>query len=443
MVDTLPARPTRFGPYEIVRVLGRGGMGEVLEGRHCELGARVAIKVVRPGPAADGETVRRLLREGRATAAIRHPNVVTVLDVGLDGERPFLVMEFLDGEDLAHRLEREAPLSVEQTVRLILPIASAIATAHDAGIVHRDLKPSNVVLAQRWAGIEPVVVDFGISRTLGVTHDATTSSRLVAGTPQYMAPEQLRAPSEVTPAVDQYALGALMYHCLTGGTPFWNEDYYELLHSIMTADLVDPSALNPSVPSPLGAIALKALARDPQARFPSVKALGAALLPFADDDEQRRWRSQFALTLDSQASFALARDAGHPARGTWRRPTRMFALLGPVVLVGALVVAKRHPAEVRPLSLALAAGTMASAASAQPSVSTAPATGRDAIEEETPQPPTVAVVAVAAPREPAAAHVPQTRPPRSLAPTTASAAPASSSFAAPVERGTRNIPIVE
>src|SRR5579862_9880967 len=276
--------PKRFGRYEVVRSIGRGAMAQLFEGRHVDLGTRVAIKVLHADAALDQSAARRVLREGRATAAIRHPHVVNVLDVGEEQGRPFLVMELLEGEDLARRLTRDGLFSVQETADLMLPVTSALAAAHDAGVVHRDLKPSNIFLARRRDAVEPVVVDFGISKAPQLSAEAT--SQCMAGTPQYMAPERFRAPHDATPMSDQYALAVLLYECVTGGTPFAHEHYYDLLQAIMTAPLVPPSELHPDVPEAFDSVVLRALARDPKARFSNVRALGAALLPFASAQAQ-------------------------------------------------------------------------------------------------------------------------------------------------------------
>src|SRR5260370_5794359 len=293
----------RFGRYEATGLLGRGAMGEVFEARHVELGTRVAVKVVHEDSTIDPGAVRRVVREGRAAAAIRHPHVVTVLDVGTESGFPFLVMELLEGEDLAKRLAREGPLSVIEAADLLLPVTSAVAPTPAAGVVHRDLKPSNVFLARRRGGVEPVVVDFGISKT---RHGAetTTSPHRVAGTVLYMAPEVIRG-HEATPESDQYALGILLYECVTGSAPFCNDDHYELLNAIMTGPIVAPSDLNPSVSPSFDAIVLRALARDPVSRFQTVRALGAALLSFATEDTRRRWAVELIPTPDAPDSFTI------------------------------------------------------------------------------------------------------------------------------------------
>jgi eukaryotic-like serine/threonine-protein kinase len=294
--------PKHFGRYEVVRRLGRGAMGVVFEVRHEALGTRAAVKVL---DCTDATAVRRILREGRAAAAIRHPHVVTVLDVGTEGDRPYLVMELLEGEDLRERLSRVAPLSVAKTVDWMLPIVSAVAAAHDAGVVHRDLKPSNVLLARRRGGEEPVVVDFGISKQMDDSAGIATSSQGIPGTVQYMAPEQLRGLQIATPLSDQYALGVLLYECLTGGTPFCSEDQYELMHAIMTAPVVAPRALNPNVSEALDRIVLRAIARDSITRFPSVRALGAALLPFATEEARKKWMPEMAALSEASGGFAV------------------------------------------------------------------------------------------------------------------------------------------
>jgi eukaryotic-like serine/threonine-protein kinase len=284
------AAGARFGRYEVLRRLGVGGAAEVFEARHVELNKRVALKVAHPMPAADERSIERSLREGRAATAIDHPNIVDVIDVGVEDCTPYLVMELLEGESLAESLKRTSPLSVEETAELLMPVVSGICAVHRSGIIHRDLKPSNILLAQRYREIQPVVVDFGIS--VSRTEPPTSFHGLV-GTVPYMSPEQIRGLPEATPEWDQYALGVILYECVTGGTPFWGDDRYELLHAIVTGSLVPPSHVNPNVPSAFDAVVLRALTRDPKARFASVEALGKALWPFAGDAPRAKWSAEF------------------------------------------------------------------------------------------------------------------------------------------------------
>lgn len=344
----------RFGRYEVLRRIGVGGAAEVFEARHVELHKRVALKVAHPMPAADERSIKRSLREARAATAIHHPNIVDVIDVGVEGGTPYLVMEFLQGESLADFLKRKSPLSVDETAELLLPVISGICVVHRAGIIHRDLKPSNILLAQRYRGVQPVVVDFGIS--VSRTEPPTSSQGLV-GTVPYMSPEQIRGLPEATSEWDQYALGVILYECVTGGTPFWSNDRYELLHAIVTGSVVAPSEVNPAIPSAFDAVVLRALARDPKARFPSLQALGEALWPFAGVEARATWSTEFGPTGarprrehdDVSASFVAysraARKAGvSPAA---RPPARLgvtaigaIAILGLVTVGGRVVLGK-------------------------------------------------------------------------------------------------------
>jgi serine/threonine protein kinase len=190
---------------------------------------------------------------------------------------PYVAMDLLEGEDLARRLAYRGPLPAQEGVDLLLPVISGLAAAHAAGLVHRDVKPSNNFLARRKLGVEPVVVDFGLAKFAEAAEGAETSG--IVGTPQYMAPEQVRGLS-ATPWSDQWSLGVVFYECLTGGSPFWGHDRYELIDSVMTAPIVPPSEINPDIPRGLDAIVLR--------------ALGAALLPFASVQARRRWNDEFA-----------------------------------------------------------------------------------------------------------------------------------------------------
>jgi serine/threonine-protein kinase len=173
--DTLAAG-TDLGRYRIVRLLGRGGMGAVYEGIHRDLKKRVAIKVLSTAVASE-EAKQRFLREGEAASRIQHPNVVDVTDVGTEGTLSYMVMEYLEGEDLAHRLVRDDALSMRETADLFLPICAGLSAAHDEGVVHRDLKPENIFLVRtRQGGIEPKVLDFGISKVSGPSAAAITAA---------------------------------------------------------------------------------------------------------------------------------------------------------------------------------------------------------------------------------------------------------------------------
>jgi tRNA A-37 threonylcarbamoyl transferase component Bud32 len=289
----------RFGRYEVLRRLGGGGAAEVFEARHVELNKRVALKVTHPALVTNEKSVERVLREGRVATAIRHPHVVDVLDVGIEHHTPYLVMELLEGEDLADFLSRTGPLSVEEAAELLLPVVSGVCAVHRAGIVHRDLKPSNILLARRHRGVEPVVVDFGISKSTVSYCEPPTSSEGAVGTVPYMSPEQIRGASPVTPKCDQYALGVVLYECVTGGTPFWSDDRYELLHAIMTGPVVPPSQVNTMIPATFDTVILRALARDPKARFESAHALGEALWPFAGPRQREKWSAEFGPVVAS------------------------------------------------------------------------------------------------------------------------------------------------
>jgi serine/threonine-protein kinase len=422
----------RLGPYDVVRCLGRGGMADVFEARHVDLGKRVAVKILRSPIGADGENTRRVLREGRAATAVRHPNVVEMLDVGFQDGIAYLVMELLEGEDLSVRLARTGPMPVAEIADLLLPVISGMAAAHAAGVIHRDLKPSNIFLARRHHGIEPVVVDFGISKSIDGAA-GTGSSQVGAGTIPYMAPEQVRGSRDVTALCDEYALGAILYECATGRTPFWSEDRYELVQGIMTGPLVPPSRHNPLVGATFDAIVLRALAREPGERFSYVSALGAALWQLAGEKARERWAEEFGSFEGGVRSSGVAVTVRPPGQGptTKRGALIILALAGASVFAAAGLTLSTHPASE-------STGPSAAAATWQPpSLPPAPAT---------PAAPSPAVSQAPAPATPPAVEAtPPPRPARTTAPTPVRRDPqrTPAAAAATVERGTANIPIVE
>jgi hypothetical protein len=336
-----------YGKYLVVRELGSGGMAQVFEGRHPELGSPVALKVLRSTIAAQSLAAARFSREARVAALIRHPNVVRVFDVGVQDGIPYIVMEFLEGENLQKSLWNKGPLALGSLMELFLPIVSGVETAHMAGIVHRDLKPANVMLTNRPPHtVHPIVLDFGISKTMGEDVDGMlTRSESLLGTVQYLAPELTRSAKFATAHSDQYALGVMLYECATGRRPFSGASYYELMHAIVTAPVTPPSHVVPSIAPEFDAIVLRAMAREPSQRFASVHDLGCALLGLGDRTMAHLWEQTFtntATSYDLWSQEARGRSGGtrSSSAGQAGRKLRYGSLWGGLavgVFVGGMI----------------------------------------------------------------------------------------------------------
>jgi serine/threonine protein kinase len=274
------------GKYRVERVIGSGGMGIVVAARHEQLGQLVAIKLVRDEALDQGDTVERFLREARAAVQLRSEHVAKVLDVGkLDSGAPYMVMEFLDGNDLGHVLTENGPMALDVAVLLVLQACEAVAEAHAAGIVHRDLKPQNLFLTRTLSGSPRLkVLDFGVSKTTGLTQDgkgALTRTRAMLGSPLYMAPEQMRSSRDVDARVDVWALGVVLFELLTRRWPFEAESMPELCLKVVTEPPCPLAEFRPELPPGVGAIIERCLAKEPGGRFGSIAELAAALEPFA------------------------------------------------------------------------------------------------------------------------------------------------------------------
>jgi predicted Ser/Thr protein kinase len=270
-----------FGDYELLAELGRGGMGVVFQARQVRLNRTVALKMALPGSAGDEETAR-FRTEAEATAALRHPHIVRVHEVGeVDGQL-FFSMDYVEGQSLAQRLA-EGPLAGRTAAELMIPIAGAIAHAHAHHILHRDLKPGNILLD---ADGRPHVTDFGLAKRLDAQTGQTRTGALL-GTPSYMAPEQARGQKDLTPAVDVYGLGAILYEMLTGRPPFRAETSLDTLLQVLENEPAPPRLLNPKVGRDLEAICLKCLDKDPRRRYPDAQAVADDLARYLGGESIR------------------------------------------------------------------------------------------------------------------------------------------------------------
>ncbi|MDP9152310.1 MAG: protein kinase [Myxococcota bacterium] len=301
--------------YRVERVLGAGGMGIVVAAHHLQLETKVALKFLLPHMVDNEDAVRRFEREARAAAKIRSEHVARTLDVGvLDNGAPYMVMEFLEGEDLARRLATNGPMGIEQAVEVVLQACEALAEAHSLGIVHRDLKPANLFWVDQPDGLPCIkVLDFGISKFTtfgGSASDKSmtlTASRM--GSPLYMSPEQMVSARNVDARTDLWALGIILHELLTGEDPFHGETLPEVCLKIATMAPPPLRKLRPDAPVGLEAVILRCLEKDRERRYPDVPALAVALSPFGSPrcslsiDRITRTPRQSGTLSPSPASF--------------------------------------------------------------------------------------------------------------------------------------------
>lgn len=274
--------------YRLERPLGAGGMGSVWLAVQEGLGRKVALKVMHPAIALDPSLAARFRQEAEVAASFNHPGIVPVTDFGVDDGRPFLVMDFLDGESLDAILTREAPLPAERVAFFAIQVLAALEAMHERNIVHRDLKPDNIFVSAS-SGVPDIarLLDFGIARVVERDGDAKmTTTGQILGTPTYMSPEQAKG-MPVTPSGDLYALGVVMYEALAGCVPFEAENYHQLLFTIVEGSPRKLSELCPDVDGTFLSLVERAMAPKAADRFQNATEMREALAPFAAMDALR------------------------------------------------------------------------------------------------------------------------------------------------------------
>ncbi|MDQ7028871.1 MAG: protein kinase [Ardenticatenia bacterium] len=248
--------------YRLTERIGEGGMAEVYRGIDLRLGREVAVKVLRPQYAGDQKFLERFLQEARAMASFSHPNIVNVYDVGREGRRYYIVMEYVPGTDLRRFLQQRGQLPVREALEIARQIAAGVGAAHRKGIVHRDIKPGNVLITPTG---EAKVADFGIARAMTATHHLTEPG-VVWGTTAYLSPEQIRGEA-ATPASDVYAIGVVLFEMLAGRPPFQGEDHVAIALQHLNESPPRLSQLNPRVPPSVERLVERMLSKDPAQRF--------------------------------------------------------------------------------------------------------------------------------------------------------------------------------
>jgi len=295
------------GRYRLVELLGQGGMATIYRARDSQLERDVAVKVLRPEYGIDPDFLERFRYEAQAAASLSHPGVVSVYDYGTDPVGPFIVMELVDGEDLASLLRRRGPLSPLLAARVTAEAARALSAAHQRGFVHRDVKPGNILVA---ADNRIKVADFGIARA--IAESALTVPGTTLGSVHYFSPEQARG-EVATPASDIFSLGIVLYELLTGKRPYAGDSGAAIATARLVGPAPSPRAANPSVPPALDAIARRAMALDPSDRFESAAAMAEALERYVADA-----RAAAATTAPNAAAAGAVAAAAGIAAGVAR-----------------------------------------------------------------------------------------------------------------------------
>jgi len=430
VADATPALPSAgdvlAGKYRIEGLVGRGGMGAVFAATDLVLGRRVAVKTLLAEGLARPGALQRFFNEARAAAQIESEHVVRVLDVGAaNSGLPFIVLEYLEGHDLA-QLARSRRLDPVEAVDYVLQALDALAQAHARGIVHRDLKPANLFVVRRTdgagaggRGAHVKVLDFGISKitTAPFAQAGITASTAILGSPAYMSPEQLRSAKRVDARSDIWSVGVILYELLAGKPPFAGEEIGAVFAAILEQTPAPVRAHQAGVAPGLEAVVMRCLARDPAQRFQSVSALAGALVPFASPAAAAA-AAPIVATLDT-ASWAPASASAAP--GPRRVPVPVFAVgvVAVVAAVGAaLLLARPHGprAQPSPATGAPAAAALGAPPSPPPYASLAPAESSEPASASTPTPsadasaPTTSPAASSPPTNPS--HVPRAMHPR-------------------------------
>jgi serine/threonine-protein kinase len=261
----------QIGPYRILKLLGKGGMGIVYQGMHAKLEQLVAIKVLSPEFCENSTMRERFVQEAKLQVKLSHPNVVNILNYLEDNRNIYLIMEYIQGETLEARLRRSGALPVAECCRITVGVLEALSFMHRQGIIHRDIKPSNIMITDSG---QIKVTDFGIAKATGEKGLTRTGTQL--GTVWYMSPEQIRG-AQVSAASDIYALGVTLFQMATGKVPFQSESDFEIMKAHVEQQPPDPEALNPLIPPMLTGIILKALAKNSGDRYGSADELKSAL----------------------------------------------------------------------------------------------------------------------------------------------------------------------
>ncbi len=331
--DDKPAAPSRedylgktlAGRYRILARLGEGGMGVVYLAEHILIEKKVAVKILSGDFARKKDLVERFAREAKAASLIGHENIINITDFG---ETPsgsaFIAMEFLDGRDLARHVRADGPMAIPRVVRIIGQVCRGLAAAHEKGIIHRDLKPENIFLVEREGRRDFVkILDFGLAKvSLLAEGQRLTHTGMIFGTPGYMAPEQARG-EKTDHRADVYAVGCVLYELLTGESPFAGDSFLELVRKQLEEEPAAPSVRAPSanLPPALDAVVMKALAKNRDARFQTMKELALALCAATDQDPKIIWgqkdelaRTEPEAIRPSDLSRSEAKALGVPRR---------------------------------------------------------------------------------------------------------------------------------
>jgi serine/threonine protein kinase len=337
----------RVGPYQIEAQLGAGGMGEVYLAEDTKLDRKVAIKFLPSYLEADELAKRRLVKEAKAVARLDHPNICTIYEVLEEARHSFIVMQYVQGETLACRIRR-APLAMRESLEVAVQVADALAEAHAHGIIHRDIKPQNIMITSR---AQVKVLDFGLAKVIqsagmqAQTQSQFSAPGIVVGTPTYMSPEQARGDS-VDARSDLFSLGVVLYECVAGRTPFSGTTPMEICAQIINCDPPrnppPPSHFNPHIPPELDAVMLKALAKDPAARYESAAAMLQALRATRDGLQAERQVSTKPPPRSLRTSIVESLTA---RSDLWRRPRVLISVMLAAVIIALLAFFRILPSE--------------------------------------------------------------------------------------------------